>query len=92
MILTDTGSNPQAQGFGPIPNEMIRAVKSMIDVPYIVGGGVRTPRELGEVYRSGADIVQIGTAFEDSGNAVYKKAVAFAKVTKEEGARKLKKQ
>jgi len=92
FILTDTGSNPQAQGSGPIPSVMIRAVKSAIEVPYIVGGGVRTPQELREVYRSGADIVQIGTAFENHGNIVYKKAVAFSKVTKEEGARKLKKQ
>ncbi len=92
IILTDTGSNPQAQGMGPIPNEMVRAVKSVIDVPYIAAGGIRTPQQLRDVYRSGADIVQIGTAFEDHGNTAYKKAAAFAKVAKEEGARKLKKQ
>ncbi len=92
MILTDTGSNPQMQRAGPIPSEMIRAVKSVIDVPYIVAGGIRTPQQLRDVYKSGGDIAQIGTAFEDHGNTVYKKAVAFSKIAKEEGAKKLKKQ
>jgi len=92
MILTDTGSNPQMQGAGPVPNEMIKAVKSTIDVPYIVAGGIRTPEQLRAVYRSGGDIAQIGTVFEDHGDIAYKKAAAFAKVAKEEGARKLKKQ
>ena len=92
MILTDTGSNPQAQGYGPIPSEMIRAVKSVIDLPYVVAGGIRTLKELGDAYRAGADIVQIGTAFEDHGDTAYKKAAAFSKIVKEEGAKKLKKQ
>ncbi len=91
MILTDTGSNPQVQNSGPIPKEMIQAVKSVIDVPYIVAGGVRTTQQLKEIYQSGGDIAQIGTAFEDHGETAFKKAAAFAKVAKEEGAKKLKK-
>ncbi len=89
FIFTDTGSNPKMQGQGHIPNEMIAAVKMTIDVPYIVGGGVTTTKELSEVYSSGADCVVIGTAFE-SGDA-YKGALTFSKVAKEEGAKKLKK-
>jgi phosphoglycerol geranylgeranyltransferase len=92
FILTDTGSNPKSQGSGPIPPDMIRAVKSSVSVPYIVGGGVTTAAELKTAYRAGADIVQIGTAFENgkSGQA-YKTATMFSKVTKEEGASKIRK-
>lgn len=89
FILTDTGSNPKLQNSGPIPSDLIRAVRSAITVPYIVAGGISTGRELTEAYRSGADIVQVGTAFE-MGNA-EKRAGLFAKVAKEEGLKKLRK-
>jgi phosphoglycerol geranylgeranyltransferase len=88
FILTDAGSNPRLQGFGPIPPEMIRAVKKVISVPYIVAGGVSTLKELADAYKNGADIVQVGTAFEKG--AATKKAKLFAQVAKEEGRRKLK--
>lgn len=90
FILTDTGSNPRLQGSGPIPKEMIRMVRSVITVPYIVGGGILSTSELKDAYQAGADIVQIGTAFEKGDGSAYKKALAFSKVTKEEGAKKLK--
>jgi phosphoglycerol geranylgeranyltransferase len=90
FIVTDTGSNPQMQGFGHVPNEMIRMVKHAIDVPYVVGGGISTAKELREVYQNGADCVQIGTVFENDGKQAYKKALEFSKITKEEGAKKLK--
>lgn len=92
FIVTDTGSNPRLQGMGPIPAAMIKEVRKAIDVPYIVGGGVKSEKELRIAYQAGADAVQIGTAFEDSGNAeqAYKKALLFSRVAKEEGARKLK--
>ena len=91
IIFTDTGSNPGKFGMGHIDLDMISAVKRAISVPYVVGGGVKTPEELRKVYAAGADIVVIGTAFEDHGEEVYKKAMAFSKVKKEEGAKKLKK-
>ncbi len=92
FILTDTGSNPQAQGSGPIPPEMIHAVKSAISVPYIVGGGMRSEKELRTAYAAGADVVQVGTIFEgDNNGKTYKTASLFSKVAKEEGAKKLKK-
>jgi len=89
FIITDTGSNPKLQGCGPVPNEMIRAVKSVVSVPYIVAGGITTAAELKDVYVNGGDIAQIGTAFEDHSKA-YKNALLFAKVTKEEGLKKKK--
>lgn len=88
FIVTDVGSNPQLQGSGPVPPAMIRAVKSVISVPYIVGGGIKTKESLVSAIRSGADGVQIGTVMEGNVNA-KKQTEFFAKLIKEEGKRKL---
>jgi phosphoglycerol geranylgeranyltransferase len=90
FIITDVGSNPQMQGYGPVPAEMIKAVKDVISVPYIVAGGIRDVDLLRTTIKSGADIVQVGTAIEQSSEA-KKQTEAFAKVIKEEGAKRLKK-
>ena len=90
FIITDTGSNPGAFGNGPIPNEMIRAVKSVISVPYIVSGGIRTSAQLKEVLQNGADCVHIGSALEESPEKALKTAKAFAEIAREEGKKKIK--
>ena len=91
FILTDAGSNPQLQHEGPVPSEMIRMVKSVISVPYIVAGGIATITDLKNTLKSGGDIAQVGTAFENPDKA-YKKAKLFSKTVKEEGLKKLKKE
>lgn len=61
FILTDSGSGASS----PAPKGIISAVKSAIgDVPYIYGGGIRTPEQAAEVIGAGADVIQIGAAFE----------------------------
>ncbi len=50
----------------PVPLEMIGMVKRVIDIPLIVGGGIRTGRDAFTVVRSGADIVVTGTVIEES--------------------------
>lgn len=50
----------------PITSEIISAVKQDIKTPLIVGGGIRTKQQLQEAYNSGADLVVIGTAFEEN--------------------------
>lgn len=49
----------------PVPPEIISKVKTNIQIPLIVGGGIRTKQQLDVAYNSGADLVVIGTAFED---------------------------
>jgi len=49
----------------PIYSAMISEVKNEIKIPLIVGGGIRTKEQLQSAYNSGADIVVIGTAFEE---------------------------
>ncbi len=63
FVITDAGSNPKE---GHIPLEMIKAVSSAIDIPYVAAGGIRTPDEARSVIKAGADIIQVGTALEKS--------------------------
>lgn len=49
----------------PVTAEIISKVKKNIQIPLIVGGGIRTKQQLDEAYNSGADLVVIGTAFEE---------------------------
>jgi len=65
FFITDAGSDPVE---GHIPLEMVRAVRSSITIPYIVAGGIRTPEQVKDVIKSGADIVQVGTAFQKQGS------------------------
>ncbi len=68
FFITDAGSNPEN---GPIPPEMVRTVKSSISIPYIAAGGIRSPEQAKSVIKAGADIIQVGTAFEKE-NSVSK--------------------
>ena len=85
IVLTDTGSNPAN---GHMPLEMITAVSKAISVPYIVGGGIRTPTEAAAVISAGADAVQVGTALEKGGD-LKKKVSEFAKAVHDAGNKKL---
>ena len=49
-----------------ITPEIISAVRDATRIPLIIGGGIRTKHQLNEAYCSGADIVVIGTAFEEN--------------------------
>jgi len=48
----------------PVPDRVIRAVREAIDIPVVVGGGIRTPEAAQAVTRAGADIVVTGTIVE----------------------------
>ncbi|NRB60623.1 MAG: geranylgeranylglyceryl/heptaprenylglyceryl phosphate synthase [Winogradskyella sp.] len=48
-----------------IEGEIISVVKKILNIPLIVGGGIRTKETLDAAYNAGADLVVIGTAFEE---------------------------
>jgi len=52
----------------PVTNEMIKAVKKNIDIPLIVGGGIRDAEIAKEKAQAGADIVVTGTKLEEEKN------------------------
>lgn len=60
-IYLDAGSGARHS----VPLPMISAVSSHVDVPIIVGGGIRTPESAAAAARAGADLIVVGTAIED---------------------------
>ena len=51
----------------PVPPEMIRMVKQFIDVPLIVGGGIRSKEQALAAVSAGADIIVTGNVIESAG-------------------------
>jgi geranylgeranylglyceryl phosphate synthase family protein len=47
-----------------IPVNVIRAVRKNISVPLAVGGGIRTGREVEEVFKAGANLIILGNGCE----------------------------
>jgi phosphoglycerol geranylgeranyltransferase len=48
-----------------VPTEMINMVKTVADIPLIVGGGIRTGEQAKEIVEAGADIIVTSTIFEE---------------------------
>lgn len=61
LMYLEAGSGAQF----PVPTEMISKVANNIAIPLIVGGGIRSKKEIDAAYNAGADLVVIGTAFEN---------------------------
>ncbi len=61
LVYLEAGSGAKE----PVPLEMISFVKTELSIPLIVGGGIRSKKQLEEAYEAGADLVVIGTAFEE---------------------------
>jgi len=47
-----------------VPLEMIKEVKKNISIPLIVGGGIRTSRQIKDIFEAGANVVVIGNVIE----------------------------
>lgn len=61
LIYLEAGSG----ALHPINADIISSVKQELNIPLIVGGGIRNKKQLDKMYISGADLVVIGTAFEE---------------------------
>lgn len=62
LIYLDAGSG----AINPVNSNLISNVKENISIPLIVGGGIKTTVQLHNAYKNGADLVVIGTAFEEN--------------------------
>ena len=51
-----------------VPNEMIKMVTQNLNIPVIVGGGIRSPETAREKVNAGAKIIITGNFFEDEKN------------------------
>jgi len=68
LVYLEAGSGAEK----PVPPEMIKAVKRMIEIPVIVGGGIRSPEAAVSAVKAGADIVVTGTLIEKSSREIGK--------------------
>ena len=50
----------------PVPANMVSAVKKVTKIPIIVGGGIRTGKQIKKVVNAGADIVVTGNVLEEN--------------------------
>jgi phosphoglycerol geranylgeranyltransferase len=72
LMYMDAGSGAQ----NPISERMIEAVSTAIDVPLIVGGGIRTPEKAAANARAGADVIVVGNAIEKDPSLIREIAAA----------------
>ena len=68
LVYLEAGSG----AINPIPNELIKAVKKHIDIPIIVGGGIRYPEAAYAKVQAGASYIVIGSAIEDNSTEIIK--------------------
>ncbi len=62
LIYLEAGSG----ALQPVESEIIRRVCSAVSIPVIVGGGIRSMQAIQSAYDAGAQMVVIGTAFEQN--------------------------
>lgn len=63
FVYLEAGSGAPA----PVPAEMVRAVRSVLRIPLIVGGGIRTGADARTLLEAGAQILVTGTVTEEEG-------------------------
>jgi phosphoglycerol geranylgeranyltransferase len=74
LVYLEAGSGAPS----PVPVEMVRAVRSVLDVPLLVGGGIRRGREAKALLEAGAQGLVTGTVTEEEGLGV-----GFAEILQE---------
>ncbi|HOJ03577.1 MAG TPA: geranylgeranylglyceryl/heptaprenylglyceryl phosphate synthase [Bacteroidota bacterium] len=74
LVYLEAGSGASQS----VPAMMIRMVSALVDVPVIVGGGIRTPEAAAEKVAAGASIVIVGNHFEHEDNRSQLRAFAEA--------------
>ncbi len=60
LVYLEAGSGAESH----VPDDMIKTVKSAIDITLIVGGGIKTKEDAREVAQAGANIIVTGTVVE----------------------------
>jgi phosphoglycerol geranylgeranyltransferase len=72
MIYLEAGSGAPET----VPDEMIQLVRSQIEIPLIVGGGIRNAETAEKKLRAGADIIVTGNLLQSPGGLAAMKEIA----------------
>lgn len=67
LLYVEAGSGAQES----VPEETVKLIKSHVDLPLIVGGGIRKIEEIEGLFNAGADHVVIGNHLEESPDFLY---------------------
>lgn len=79
LIYLEAGSGAKI----PVAANIISLVAKELSIPLIVGGGIRSKNQLHDAYKAGADMVVIGTAFENDASFfdhLKKKSVSYSDI------------
>lgn len=66
LIYLDGGSGAK----NPVSTKMIAKVKSAVDLPIIVGGGINTVEKAKLAFEAGADLIVVGNKIEENPNFI----------------------
>jgi len=61
LVYLEAGSGAKQH----VSADIIKTVSTACSVPVIVGGGLKTKKDIDKAYENGADLIVIGTAFEN---------------------------
>lgn len=64
LIYLEAGSGAKQA----VALDLVKAVSNVLEIPLIVGGGIRSQKGIADAFENGADLVVIGTAFENDLN------------------------
>lgn len=74
MVYLEAGSGAEL----PVPDDMISKVNSQIEIPLIVGGGIRSPEIAAQKVNAGADFIVTGNILEENCSYEFMKQFADA--------------
>jgi phosphoglycerol geranylgeranyltransferase len=69
MVYLECGSGAKFS----VKDKIITAVKEYIEIPLVVGGGIKNKKEIETKHKAGADIVVVGNALEDDPTILLEK-------------------
>ena len=72
FVYLEAGSGAE----DPVDTPMVRKVASELDIPVIVGGGIRTPEQAQAIAGAGASAIVTGTVLEKEGTQQVARIVA----------------
>jgi putative glycerol-1-phosphate prenyltransferase len=79
MLYLEAGSG----AVEPVNPVMIQEVKQNTSIPLIVGGGIHTAEQAGQIYDAGADIIVVGSVLEEDAGA-FASLLEFVREMKKE--------
>jgi putative glycerol-1-phosphate prenyltransferase len=79
LVYLEAGSGAEM----PVPEEMTAVCSEYLEIPLVVGGGLRSPEECRNRVEAGASLVVVGTGLEDDPQFTYLRELTAAVHTRD---------